>query len=244
MRNTVWGFGDSYITLVPLKGPPLHPTWAQIVANDLDMDLQDFGVSGSSLEYIAHTYTEEFHKIKSGDVVLITITSLTSRKWLVEDQLRMQTPVQVDEMAEQGNITEKDRDFYLRAISTQILKTNESLLKLLLQSLQTLIAKGVKVIVLPCFNHPAALLKDYSDLYPLLLEIEGNLMDDISFLEVKGIREDKRYLQSHDVRRNHMAYDNHIVLAEKVLDVLKGKTSKIDLTQGFHADILESNRPC
>jgi len=244
MRNTVWGFGDSYITLVPIKGPPFHPTWAQIVANDLDMDLQEFGVSGSSLEYIAHTYTEEFRKIKSGDVVLITITSLTSRKWLVEDQLRMQTSKQVNRMAEDGVITEKDRDFYLRVIAEEVCKTKESLLKLLLHSLHSLIAKGVKVIVLPNFNHPAALLKDYSDLFPLLPTTEGDLMEHVTFLEVKGIGEDKRYVMQNDPRRNHMTYDNHIVLAEKVLAVIKGKTSKIDLTQGFHADILESNRPC
>lgn len=242
MKNTVWGFGDSYITTnegsCPVTGEIIkqYTNWTEIVADKLDMELKNFGVSGSSLEFSTYRYTENYSYIQPGDILLVTLTSFSSRKWLVFEDFSIQTPAQIEHSEK---LTSKDKEHYQRVLSEHRIEWTESLGTLFLESLGNLLEKGVKVIAIPCFQHSEHILDDYRQRDARLPRIKGNLLENISYHETDGTLEQKSYLQRNENRRNHMAKENHIVLANKVIDLVKSDASELDLTHGFHENIIK-----
>lgn len=242
MKNTVWSFGDSYITTLEGKSAVTGETlrqyanWAEIVANKLDMELKDFGRAGSSLEFSSYKYTENHSYIQPGDIVLVVLTSFSSRKWLIFEEESMMTPVQIERSEK---LSPKDKEHYQRVLSEHRIEWTESLGTLFLESLGNLLSKGVKIIAIPCFHHSEHFLYEYRQRDARLPCIKGNLLENVSYHETDGTLEQQRNLQRNEFRRNHMAKENHIVLANKVIDLVKSDASELDLTHGFHENIIK-----
>jgi len=234
MKNTLWTFGDSFINTYSRM--PIGENWTQMLAKKLGMELKDFGLSGSSLEYSTFQYTEHYDEIKEGDIVIVALTAFGARKWLNINDIRIQTPHRL-ESAE--DLTEQDKQHYSRVFAEHDIRTTASLFTLFMHSLSDLKKqKGVKVVALPCFEHGTLYLDGLS--LTNIPKVKGNLRHHISDHEVKGSSEQKQCLQFDDPRVNHMEKCNHIILAEKVYESLINDTD-IDLTTGFHAEVLNAN---
>lgn len=92
MRNTVHAFGDSFTQSFSdqfqglvhwatsyrdyLKGE-IPKNYVDIVAEKLDMNVNNKGVGGRSNMYIFHRFTEYIDKFKKGDVVLVNWTAVS-----------------------------------------------------------------------------------------------------------------------------------------------------------------------
>ena len=89
---TLYIFGDSFAST------EINPTWnaeetekyvtkkwAVLLSKKLGVELKNFGISGSSLEYTYYKFNQICTDLKEDDVIIIVLTDLL-RKWIIQDK--------------------------------------------------------------------------------------------------------------------------------------------------------------
>lgn len=256
MKNTLWVFGDSYtqdLSIERLCGLD-HSTkdffafhdklawvldgWPFKLASNLKMEIKNFGITGSSLEYSAQKYTENFSNFVDGDVVIFAITQL-SRKYLIDSKPSWSNPCRIDDKMRKSGYTENDIYFYRRAFTENGLRPNETILRLLLHSSAILTNRDIKVVFIPCFPDAETRLHDHRELFPgSINETTGNLYANISKLEITEPFRQKASNSVIDFRLNHMHKLNHDILINKLTECIINKIP-LDLVNGFEQEIFD-----
>lgn len=232
---TVWVFGDSFAHLYIdiLRSP--YSQWGYIIAKELGTEIKHFGRGGASLDYAYHTYNENTNNIKSGDVVIITLTEL-NRRWFWKDnpELGCVHSIKIDDGW-------KAHAYKLYELYLNNKELPKVYLKLFLSELNMMsVHKGVHVILLPCFYEVNEYVNKIKEEYANL-HIANETMLTVSMNEFKVSMKNHPDIQQFlikDARVTHLIKSNHAILANKLLDNIKNKTP-IDLTKGFIQDTLD-----
>ena len=93
MKNNLYLFGDSYISPANYKHQDRilsFQSWTDLVANKLQLNKINFGVSGSSIEYSINKFYDIKNNIKDGDCVIFSF-SITGRLDLKYTELKPHT---------------------------------------------------------------------------------------------------------------------------------------------------------
>ena len=253
MKNTIWVFGDSYTQDSSKEQfreldcttedfftnhPQLHwilNAWPFQLASNLKMHIKNFGVCGSSLEYSAQKYTENFSNFADGDIVIFAVTHL-SRKYLIDSKPSWNPYWEKNE-----EFSQKDIDFYKRAVTENGLRPNETILRLLLHSSIVLKNRNIKVIFIPCFPDAEIRLHNHRELFPgSINDTIGNLNYNISRMEFIDSLRNTALLSGPDKRINHMHKINHDILVNKLTEYIVNNIP-LDLANGFEKEIFNDD---
>jgi hypothetical protein len=204
---------------------PLEKSWTDIVSERLignDNHVND-AILGCSNEYILHTLRTRESSFKSGDYVIIQLTSYY-REWFFEDKPGMANFINakfvpgVHVTKEQANALE----MYKRHLYSdhRLLLHYDAILDAI--TFRTILygQQGIRCLILPGFHNVAG--------------VEGTLFK-ASSSEFDSEETAAKYrAETSDLRFNHFSDVNHKILANKVIDFFNtGKT--VDLTTEFEA---------
>ena len=229
-------FGDSFS--VPdahkneVMGPkglvtfmPLEKNWTRIVSESIigdDNHVNDAQL-GCSNEYILHTLRERESSFKSGDCVIVQLTSYY-REWFFEDKPGMANFINakfvpgVHVTKEQANALE----MYKKHLYSdhRLLLHYDAILDAITFRTTLYGQQGIRCLILPGFHNVAG--------------VEGTLFK-ASSSEFDSEETAAKYrAETSDLRFNHFSDVNHKILANKVIDFFNtGKT--VDLTTEFEA---------
>jgi hypothetical protein len=84
---TLYVFGDSFASteIYPSWKINLVKQWSNILSKKLGVELKNYGIGGSSLEYTYYKFNQIRANLKEDDVVVIVLTDLL-RKWIFKDR--------------------------------------------------------------------------------------------------------------------------------------------------------------
>jgi len=221
--NKLWTFGDSFIDSTVYTN-----NWVVQIANELNLKHCSFGTNGSSLDHMYSMINSKLIGAHENDVVIIALTQFT-RAWLFKSQPELGGIQQVLK----SNIDVETRKFVMKYYSDHL---NEELNHLHLKYFLTwlnLFSVNLKVkpIVFSSFKSTYDVVAN--DIVPYvnncnLTIVKGGLWELISLNEVDS----SCILGQNDRRYNHMTYENHVVLKNKVVDLIKNNNT-IDISTGF-----------
>jgi hypothetical protein len=202
---------------------PLEKSWTRIVSESIigdDNHVND-AMLGCSNEYILHTLRTRESSFKSGDCVIIQLTSYY-REWFFEDKPGMANFLNakwvpgVHVTKEQA----KALEMYQRYLYSdhRLLLHYDAILDAITFRTKLYGQQGIRCLILPGF-HPAA-------------GVEGTMFK-TSGSEFDSEETAATYRsETGDLRYNHFSEVNHKILADKVIDFFNtGKT--VDLTSDF-----------
>ena len=220
---SVWFFGDSYCIESTAQDDThwkYEHNWMDLVAQGLGADetipISQFGVSN---DWIFKFFLENTSKFKPGDSVVVQLTS-AGRKWFLPNE-----PQKSNLFYSQG-WTEKVSnaiDQYREHLHNDQLDNIQYTSYVYAIMFMTHSIKDVNFLILPGFDSVPG--------------VTGNLTSDICNFELGNGQ--KKFFDKHngfDPRLNHMSMENHIVLADKIVDYFKNDTM-LDLTTGFKGDL-------
>ena len=227
-------FGDSFSVpdahkneVVGPKGlvtfMPLEKNWTRIVSESIigdDNHVND-ALLGCSNEYILHTLRTHESSFKSGDRVIVQLTSYY-REWLFEDKPGMANFINakwvpgVHVTKEQA----KALEMYQRHLYSdhRLLLHYDAILDAI--TLRTILyaQQDIRFLILPGFHNVAG--------------VQGNMFK-TSNSEFDSDETAAIYCaETSDLRYNHFSEVNHKILADKVIDFFNTGTT-VDLTTGF-----------
>lgn len=204
---------------------PLEKSWTRIVSERLigeDNQVND-AILGCSNEYILHTLRTRESSFKSGDYVIVQLTSYY-REWFFEDNPGMANFINakfvpgVHVTKEQANALE----MYKRHLYSdhRLLLHYDAILDAITFRTVLYAQQGIRCLILPGFHNVAG--------------VEGTLFKASSSEFDSDETAAKYRAETSDLRFNHFSDVNHKILANKVIDFFNtGKT--VDLTTDFEA---------
>jgi hypothetical protein len=205
----------------------LEKNWTSIVCESLygSSDHVNDSMFGCSNEYIFHKLSEKEPSFKSGDCVIVQLTSFY-REWFFEDKPHMANYITtkflpgVDVTKEESDALEMYKR-YLYSEHRIFLHYNAFFDAITLRTI-LYAERGIRCLILPGFHN--------------IKGVEGNMFE-ASSSEFDGDETANTYYnKTGDIRFNHFSEVNHKILANKVIDFLNtGKT--VDLTTGFKTGI-------
>ena len=202
---------------------PVEKSWTDIVSERLigeDNHVND-AILGCSNEYILHTLRTRESSFKSGDYVIVQLTSYY-REWFFEDKPGMANFINakfvpgVHVTKEQANALE----MYKRHLYSdhRLLLHYDAILDAI--TFRTILygQQGIRCLILPGFHN--------------VVGVEGTLFktsgSEFDSEETAAIYR----AETGDLRFNHFSDVNHKILANKVIDFFNTGTT-VDLTTGF-----------
>ena len=234
--STLWVFGDSFGETCRWATEDLKQTqWHHLLVRETGMLLENRALSGTSLEWLYYRWSTSKPFIKSGDVIIATITN-TGRRWLIEDHPEMSGPWSFD----RGIFDDRLPREKLKAMSMYFHhlmhdKCVPVLLENWMYNLQAFsIEHGCPVLILPVAESSKKALT-LIDRFQKIHIAQG-------WLSAPSTNEAVESLRSATViqegRFNHFSTPNHRVLCDKILSWIKeGHT--VDLTYGFHENLID-----
>jgi hypothetical protein len=210
-----------------VKFMPLEKNWTSIVCESLTGASNSVNESmlGCSNEYVFHKLSEWESSFKSGDCVIVQLTSFY-REWFFEDKPHMAnymtakfTPG-IDITKEENTALEMYKR-YLYSEHRLFLHYNAMFDAITLRT-RLYAEHGIRCLVLPGFHN--------------IIGVEGNMLEASSSEFDCDKTATTYYNKTGDLRFNHFSEVNHKILANKVIDFFNtGKT--VDLTIGFETGI-------
>ena len=206
---------------------PLEKNWTRIVSESIigdDNHVND-SVLGCSNEYIFHTLRERESSFKSGDCVIVQLTSYY-REWIFEDKPGMANFLNakwvpgVHVTKEQA----KALEMYQRHLYSdhRLFLHYDAILDAITLRTKIYGEHGIRCLILPGFHNVTG--------------VEGTMFK-TSNSEFDSEETAAIYCaETSDLRYNHFSEVNHKILADKVIDFFNtGNT--VDLTTGFETGI-------
>lgn len=232
-NNRLWVFGDSYTNDLDTA----DWIWTRQLAEKFQVaESLNCSLPGSANDWILHNLEKRIPEFKSGDYVLVVLTSIY-RQWFVEsvpqagnyqELVWEKSQFSVDKRAQEAMEMYK---VYLQRDSLDLQRFKHQMAWL---SLTAMKYKDVKFILIPAFPHSVFDLTEYG-----LMKTEGSLSD-ISYGEFVSDKETNMwYSLGIDPKISHMIRDNHDILADRVYSAVENNTV-LDLKTGFHKEFLSS----
>ena len=222
---TLWCFGDSYIT-------SKNNNWTSEIATYLECDEKNFGICGSSLEFMYSMFDQA--TFDDNDYVIIVLTEI-NRRYFFPQYPDVSTPTLPDSVLSKVSRLERKamNQYFIHLNNDSVHKAN---LKNFLYHVQYVTErKNLTTIVFNCFS-------DYEFInntnYPNLVLVPGTLFS-ISAGEIENSPWFYQKFGNMDIRANHLCLTNHRILADKVINYYKTQTPIV--LDGFVTDIITDN---
>ena len=231
-------FGDSFSTPHEHKseviGPngivsflPLEKNWTSIVSEELtgSRNHVNESVLGCANEYIFHKLTERELSFKSGDYVIVQLTS-HYREWFFEDKPHMGNYISTK--FEPGVHASKEVTEALEMYKKYLYSDHRLIIHYIAMRdaiiLRTkLLAEiNVRLLIIPGFHN--------------IRGVEGTMFDASNTEFDCKETADAFYNKTSDNRYNHFSENNHKILANKIINFFKNGNT-VDLTAGFETSI-------
>jgi hypothetical protein len=221
--NKLWTFGDSFIDSTVYTN-----NWVVQIANELNLKHCSFGTNGSSLDHMYSMINSKLIGAHENDVVIIALTEF-SRTWLIKNRPELSSLVMICQKNNDTELVQFAEKYFVDHINEDLrhlyLKYFLTWLNLFSTRLKT------KPIVFSSFKSTYDVVAN--DIMPYvdncgLTIVNGGLWESVSLKEMST----NYIFGSNDMRYNHMTYENHVVLKNKVVDLIKNNT-QIDISTGF-----------
>jgi hypothetical protein len=230
-------FGDSFAVpdyqKAEIHGPtgpvdflPLEKNWTRIVSESLtgsDNHVND-SLMGCSNEFIFHKLREKESIFKSGDCILVQLTSY-HREWFFEDKPHMGNYLTTKFVP--GLHVTKEQNQALEMYKRYLYSDHrcaihyDAIVDAITLRTRVYSEHGIRCLIVPGFHNIEGVI--------------GNLFDASNF-EFDCGETSKPYYEKGDLRFNHFSEVNHKILADKVIKFFNtGET--VDLKAGFETGI-------
>lgn len=240
---TLWVFGDSYAE----QYNGLKEQWIQCTSNRLEQNIRCYGLVGSSAEYTYNTLLNVKNEIKEQDIIIIMLTT-HSRRWFFKDYPNhtaqpapgtdFKQPVSIYNST---GFDDVDNALSLYEDCLNNLIVFETYLENFLHNLNYFTKKlNLHTILIPNFYDTQYFLNNKKKMFSNIYFANG-IMVDISLNEFTKEYFIEYNTSQKDVRINHLLKDNHLILADKIVDNIKNK-SNIDLTTNFNKHIITKEK--
>jgi hypothetical protein len=229
--SKLWAFGDSALWESNfLTDEYAHETWINIIADELDLEVENHALSGTSIEWVFYTYHVALKNIKKGDVVILGLTSL-NRRWVVprvpaftQVALLEDLPFSKYMIETKGHTLEE-----MSAFKYLLNNVNTELMQIQLELFIDAVAAHQKEKEFTVIAMPNTSITEKCDISrPNFINCYGNYYD-IAKREVTS-GTDVRVVP--DPRVNHLVGANHLILAKKYIEAIR-HGGIIDLNNGF-----------
>ena len=228
----LWCFGDSYIEqhLVTDK------YWVPMLARRLSMLVSNHAKGGTALGYTYYQFHQQQSNFKYGDIVIIGLTSINRNYFFVDrPNISFYHKLFANDVSPEELTAMKLYTQYL--FNESEIQVN---IKNFLYSVQHICNQlALKVIIIPLFD-------DYNfidvSLFPSLDWAVGQSLSQVSNLEFIDDNMRHALFQKYnmsDIRLNHLCYQNHVVLSDKLYKCIT-ESSTINLSTEFEKKFLTS----
>jgi hypothetical protein len=243
---TLYVFGDSFASIeidpaisIEIKEQLVAKAWSSVLSKKLGVELKNFGISGSSLEYTYYKFYQVRADLKEDDVVVIVLTDLF-RKWIIKDR-----PVTSSLAAfETHNYIHPKLKKYAQWYFANVLRAEieETHLHNFLYAVYATTAHlKVKPLFICAFDKISrgewTVDVDTVDSIHVNNFAKGSLWE-VSSHEIthQDIAIAVNTNLKKEFRLNHLSDDQHPILADKILNYIHNGTT-VDLTVGFVKNI-------
>ena len=234
--SKLWAFGDSALWERNfLTGDYAHETWINILADELNLKLQNHALGGTSIEWVFYTYHRALENIKKGDVVILALTSI-NRRWVVSRDPAFTQPALLEDLPFSKQVV--DFKGYtqeeMTAFDYLLNNVNAELMQIQLELFIDAVAAHQKEKEFVVITMPSTTITEKCDISrPHLINCYGNFYN----IAKREVTPETHPRVIPDPRVNHIVGANHLILAKKYMEAIRhGGT--IDLNNGFVENIL------
>lgn len=234
--SKLWAFGDSALWERNfLTGDYAHETWINILADELNLELQNHALGGTSIEWVFYTYHRALENIKKGDVVILALTSI-NRRWVVSRDPAFTQPALLEDLPFSKQVV--DFKGYtqeeIRAFDYLLNNVNAELMQIQLELFIDAVAAHQKEKEFVVITMPSTTITEKCDISrPNFINCYGNFYN----IAKREVTPETHPRVIPDPRVNHIVGANHLILAKKYMEAIRhGGT--IDLNNGFVENIL------
>lgn len=220
----LWIFGDSFSTKAPNNLE--YPTWTEVVTTRLNVTCcENFSMNGVSNDYIFYKLAEQFKKMSQDDYVIVQ-TSQKNRQWFFNDpSLSNYT------MGDLAKYITSDQSLALDYFLTQLQNDELDEIRYVQFSLalerMTDVLRHTRMLILPGFVPVHGVTGS-------LLEVSQGEFKDLSTVKSFYKKDGKVGI---DPRHNHLLPENHVTLANKIVEYFT-TGNMIDLSCDFKNNII------
>ena len=241
--------GDSYAALhenhVDNTLIPESTQWSYLLSQKLNMELVNYGVGGSSVEYAINRFYEKVLPNIKKDDVLIFVKTFYLRKYLIKDKPTFSMPPIVESLYSSELISPKDYAFYMRYFADIVRTDVEGYHSFnFINSLAYYVYKyGFKVVVVNAF--PATPEENKFDT-PKNIIVSKGCLSHVTRHEFADSEFFDQKIPAHmmDPRRNHMDVKNHAILVDKIYHSIQDVNIPLDLDIGFEKNLYTVKELC
>jgi hypothetical protein len=243
---TLYVFGDSFASTEinptwTAKEIEMYVTkkWSVLLSKKLGVELKNFGIGGSSLEYTYYKFNQIYTDLKEDDVIVIVLTDL-NRKWIIQDRPGTASLVAVETHDNINPTLKKHAQWYfVNVVRAEIEETH------LHNFLYTVHATTAHLKVKPLFICAFDKISrgDWTVDVDTVDSIHVNNFSKGSLWEVSSYEithQDTAIAVKTNLKKefrlNHLSDVQHPILADKILDYIHNGTI-VDLTTGFVKNI-------
>lgn len=234
--SKLWAFGDSALWERNfLTGDYAHETWINILADELNLKLQNHALGGTSIEWVFYTYHRALENIKKGDVVILALTSI-NRRWVVSRDPAFTQPALLEDLPFSKQVV--DFKGYtqeeMTAFDYLLNNVNAELMQIQLELFIDAVAAHQKEKEFVVITMPSTTITEKCDISrPNFINCYGNFYN----IAKREVTPETHPRVIPDPRVNHIVGANHLILAKKYMEAIRhGGT--IDLNNGFVENIL------
>lgn len=230
-------FGDSFAAQHTEDIEKINMAWTTQLSQKLNMDIKNFALEGSSLEYTYLLFNNIKHKLDENDIIIIVLTDL-SRKWILKDIPQKTSFPMIEYFYKHDKKLMRFVEYYFcNAHNIEIEKVNLYNFTCMVSS----ITKHFKIkpLIMIAFSK-----KDYG--YSGIDEIEirkihkNTAVGSLCSVSKKEYSSNYSYTSKNNIdsRLNHLSFCNHSILADKILKYILFK-EPVDLSTDFITEIYD-----
>lgn len=214
--------------------------WPALLSKKLGVELKNYGISGSSLEYTYYKFNQLRADLKEDDIVVIVLTDLL-RKWIIHDRPGTASLSAVETHDVHPKLKKYAQWYFANVLNAELEETH--LHNFLYAVHKTTAHLKVKPLFICAFDKVSRGIwtVDVNTVDPLHINnfAIGSLWE-VSSLEIKHSSNEiavKTNLKK-EFRLNHMSDVQHPILVDKILNYIHHGTI-VDLTTDFVQNIYE-----
>ncbi len=215
--------------------------WSVLLSKKLGVELKNYGIGGSSLEYTYYKFNQLRADLKEDDVVVIVLTD-SLRKWIIQDRPETASLIAVETHDNINSKLKKYAQWYF--VDVLRAEIEETHLHNFLYAVHVTTAHlKVKPLFICAFDKISrgewTVDVDVVDRIHRNNFAIGSLWEVSSYEIEHSIRDEAKAVCTHlrkEFRMNHLSDVQHPILADKILDYIHNGTI-VDLTTGFVKNI-------
>jgi hypothetical protein len=243
---TLYVFGDSFATA------EINPTWnageierffakkwSVLLSKKLGVELQNYGISGSSLEYTYYKFDQISSNLKEDDVVVIVLTDLL-RKWIIKDRPGTSSLWHIERHGDlHRKIIKAAQWYFVNVLNYEIEEVHlHNFLHAVIATTSHLKVKPLFIFAFDKVSRGNWAIDINSVNQSLINNFAIGTLWEISSCEIEH-QDTASAVRVHlkkEFRLNHLSDIQHNVLADKILNYIHNRTP-VDLTTEFVKNI-------